>query len=763
MARSQPIEDWLTESGKKYDEHKETLRAQRLAAEIRSLRSPKISDFSKELARYESRSVVQRVLTKDKEAKRKLAELKARQEASEVYSFKPMISPVADKHGSRKDQAKLNEEWVQRREAKLKAERDKKNAIVEPQKLEVSERSRLLAAKINRKQGMSLEDYLICCGKQRQLKLWMRVQDVDEHKPQITHFANSLKRTGDVHERLYSSASNRVSVDDSCVSELLALENSAPARRRHSLSATSSIEFPYSPAITSFAAGLARNGPVEVTLIQKHKMEKEKFEQKIREMEMQERARMTPAINTVSKELAESLPQSSRERLLQGTPTRQTTCRHTDETAYPFKPTINSKSQQLDTEKENIRQRATGIGSEGADRISHWKLRQEKTRAQIERLRHERELKLMSECTFAPKTKHTRDEPQKEIMQGDITERISLWQQHKMEKLAEEQRKKASTELEGCTFHPVVQTKSHVTECHSVYDTLGFEEFMARQNAARKKQQEKASVDRQNHTSRWAARITIPVEFNLSTGKPECATPDHTKLKRASLIKRQKEREREYFSEPTDYIPPSSPARSPSAISTNSDAACRSPHTTLAEPEVYTNLQNGGYYYFIDESGQPYVIPAMGYPAAAAAVEATQEGPAQWLTAYANSFALPPDKSSPEREAREWAAKRQGRALDASAAKQDPPQRHTRGALTNSSSGPPTLQGVPSASTSPSCSFVSLTPPAVGSALHERHSEGTFNHGDNEGRYSPGGSFLLANHTRIVSELQNIPAVSPVF
>ena len=120
-------------------------------------------------------------------------------------------------------------------------------------------------------------------------------EEKSPRNPKITAVAASLKREGPVGDRLHASAKR---------------DQPPPDDAAHS--------HPKSPRA---GAGLRSSqtqtpgAPYEDLLLEKWKENRAKFEAKVQEMEEQERARHHPQINAVSKELAESLPSSSKDRL----------------------------------------------------------------------------------------------------------------------------------------------------------------------------------------------------------------------------------------------------------------------------------------------------------------------------------------------------------------------------------------------------------------------------------------------------------------
>jgi hypothetical protein len=536
------IEDALLDYGRQLEEHKEQMRQQYLRSQEETFH-PNITSRSTTGGEHSRMDVIDRLELLEKERVEKLEQMQKAKEDN--YTHKPVISKMSQDlaTGDRSDIVQVNRTWVDHREHRLNALRDKKieeeleeetfAPRLNPNTYKIVNRMR--QQKKRDDEGVPFEDYLEKKEVERQIQIQKKTeehfQNLISKTPKITQRAAEIVREGSVSDRLY---------EQSFKLNEKRLEYTKQKQMQEQM------EYDFTPKVLT-AGG--REEPVYDHLLKKEEEKRQKKKENMQKLIEREKELHHPKINPVSEEIASRLPDSTRVRLLKKFNTASTT------ESFPFKPEINSKSRQMAVER-------SGSGMNRIDRLYNI---ERKKREKLRQLRTMSEQKELEHCTFQPKTK-TADYHAK-----PFNERSKQWEHKKKQKIARERAVVESKSMQECTFKPNTNAERRLHEMKSepmsplpstpggvgnttgastIEDPLGFDEFVQRHKEARQKK-EQSGKGVFVTGSRWQNRLTVPKEFHLGQKRP------HIRALRKPLSPSQQKRMedmdlQDYYSEDDD-------------------------------------------------------------------------------------------------------------------------------------------------------------------------------------------------------------------
>ncbi|KAL9651284.1 hypothetical protein ABK040_001237 [Willaertia magna] len=216
----------------------------------------------------------------------------------------------------------------------------------------------------------------------------------------------------------------------------------------------------------------------------------------------------SPELNSLSLEIANKLPMSSRERLLSPFNKSNSSC----ESPYSFKPQICKKSVIIDAEKNKF--------ETFEQRVNDMYKRSSKTKKKLENKKKELVDKELEGCTFSPNVSKTITKASNlsSFNGKSIVDRGAVWDKKRKLKIAKEKIELENKELEGCTFSPVLNrpqssrsSPAVSTKDEGIIEPVGFDEFIQRQRIARNRKKEIENVFK--YGDKWKNQITVPKEF----------------------------------------------------------------------------------------------------------------------------------------------------------------------------------------------------------------------------------------------------------
>lgn len=186
--------------------------------------------------------------------------------------------------------------------------------------------------------------------------------------------------------------------------------------------------------------------------------------------------------------------------------------------APTFKPTITKCSERLASRRENDRPRFEDLHHDSFRRAA----------VTTERTLMKRKTELES-CTFSPVIS---SKAAKHSNEADTVTRMTKWKQRRDQRLEDERVKHLEEEAMKCTFTPVTNVKVPQEPQEDVIyggdgHAWGFHDFVDRQNAARRKRSEEDERVAQvfSDGSHWTRNSTVPQNPNISCySTPEAKT-----------------------------------------------------------------------------------------------------------------------------------------------------------------------------------------------------------------------------------------------
>lgn len=412
--------------------------------------------------------------------------------------FKPTISKMSQELEGR-EILEVNKTWVLEKEKKLNELRDEKQKNEDrglQKKPSLNARTLKLVSKMKerRSTGVPIEEYLEQLEQKRQEELVKKtekyISQTNQGTPKISSYAAALVREGPVSTRLFKES-------------LKIREQKTENERRKILEEQHEIALLISPNRRNSAGA-----PVFEELLKRDEQIRLRNQEKMQQLLEKERELHHPKINPVSRVIASNLPNSSKDRLYNGTKLFTRTPRQTDEEhPFSFKPEICAKSRDLAKEK----------GILGPNRIvglmAHEKKKQDNLKS-LKLFYNQRELE---ECTFTPRTRGVAVD----LVPEAFNDRIEKWEKKRKEKVAKEKTTVDRKELESCTFKPNTEKGNGENRYRfepNNEDPLGFDEFVQRQKQAREM---KESVFKGVFSTgeRWRNQVTVPQEFQLGKNR----------------------------------------------------------------------------------------------------------------------------------------------------------------------------------------------------------------------------------------------------
>ena len=281
---------------------------------------------------------------------------------------------------------------------------------------------------------MPFEEYLGKKEMDRQKALMKKTEDhynsMVPAQPRITQRAAEIVREGSVSDRLYEESFK--------LSERkLEIQQQKQMQEQ--------IMYEFQPRINTLDIDRG-DSHVFDHLLKREEQAKMKKQENMEKLLAKEKQLHHPKINPVSEEIASRLPSSSQERLLQTT--KQVRQEH--DPNWTFRPEINKKSKQIESEKSGFIDVQSRI-----DRLyNHEKKKKEK----IRQLRSEFEMKELEECTFVPKMKKA------DIRVAPFEERTTTWEKKRKAKMARERAVIDRKSMQECTFRPSTNAERRLFE-----------------------------------------------------------------------------------------------------------------------------------------------------------------------------------------------------------------------------------------------------------------------------------------------------------
>ncbi|KEG10412.1 hypothetical protein DQ04_03741050 [Trypanosoma grayi] len=513
-----PIHEVLLDKGRLAAEQKEAMRQRAIEEELSELRpAPNVTYASLRNTPRRGEPIENRLLLRAKEAEeRRACEARRREEEmlkemSTIAPFQPNIS----RRGrfatprARKMAAEARADWYRRREQCKEAARTAKilQDLSEVQGTPmINPHSERLAARRREKEGLSgLSGVEAMLERDRiaQMKRWEQhqLEKETEPTPQITLYAATLHRNGDVGERLYAESYEK--------------EERRLRKQRELLVGDVA---PFTPRISPYAAVTPRFHSVEDELMQKHIQSLTLKEEKRHREEEQELRRHQPAINPVSEAIAAKLPETSLERLYRHP--RQTP-RHVDPAAATAAATVaatattmTAPSFQDSSNGDGGASRVASLPESMAEALQSY---EERRLEKLRRLREEQEQRQRAECTFAPVTNGRGP-----TVGGSesVVERNQKWLVRREGRLRELRERKEAEKVRGCSFRPEREaTPMNSSRGESVYGgdgtAWGVQEYLERQEEARRLRREREARLQRRPSSAPRPATTTPREFAL--------------------------------------------------------------------------------------------------------------------------------------------------------------------------------------------------------------------------------------------------------
>lgn len=475
-----PIFERLTHRGLLYEQRREALREKKIHEEVRRCRSvPRISSMGHNIQRD---SAIEVRLANVAEEKRQVAAfneqiLQKREKGILEKWFHPQISAKGKRSSgkAKKEQHKLlHETWEFKRQQRIEELR-KEKIVKELGDLrgmpDIDPRSELLAARRREKEGLAGYTHLEAMLERDRLAKLARWEEQQRNmqtsfnaSPKITAFAATMKRPGDVAERLMAEAAAREERRLDRERQYLAEE------RTQGVHATSR-EF----------------HPEE--LLARHLSAQQRRDDRIRKVHESESRMHIPTINPTSDHLASRMSQSTMQRLT--TPPRART---------PGRSGTPAQSDQArSTTPRSVR--SSGFAEDNS-LFERLQLAEARRKLHIEAAKSEKEAKELEECTFAPATTVNYYPPSGDTQSG-VYERMRQWEQRRQDRIDEQRRREKAEELGDFTFTPKINTSHNVSA--NTEDISGFREFVNRQQSATRNRAGDAVDPRAQN---WDARRT---------------------------------------------------------------------------------------------------------------------------------------------------------------------------------------------------------------------------------------------------------------
>jgi hypothetical protein len=455
-----PIHERLLQRGQLYEQRLEALRERAIHNEVRRCRSvPKISSMGHNIQRD---SAIEVRLANVAEEKKQVGlfniQIMEKRERGIIEKwFHPQISAKGKRStgkAKKEKQKLLHETWEYKRQQRIEELRKEKivKELGDVRGMpDIDPRSELLAARRREKEGMAGYTHLeAMLERDRLAKLarWEEQQRAAQAatiaSPKITTFAATMRRSGDVADRLMAEAAARE--ERRLERERLYLEE-----ERGGQGGTPGREF----------------RPDE--LLARHQLAVQRRDERIRQVHANESRMHNPTINPTSDHLASRMSQSTMERLT--TPPRSRT------------PGRSEQQQPRSTTPRSVRG-----GGEDSNLFERLQLAEARRKLHIEAAKSEKEAKELEACTFAPATTVNYYPPAQADTPRGVYERMKQWDQRRQDRIDEQRKRGAAEELDGYTFAPRINAAQNSN--FSTDNISGFQDFVTRQQSAARQRPE---------------------------------------------------------------------------------------------------------------------------------------------------------------------------------------------------------------------------------------------------------------------------------
>jgi len=376
----------------------------------------------------------------------------------------------------------------------------------------IGARSKKLAQKT--RGDAAIEDSLLQRAADSKAKKQERAEQMDmeecPHQPKITSYAAGLAREGPVSERLYAKSFEYRAKKEEQQQQQMR-EIQEMARRTPRLTNSAELEYVHSPRYTD-SGGV----PIEIDL-QRREQERQSRIQEAAEMREREEALLHyPKINTMSDLIANQLPEDSIERLLK--PKKEYVYEEPVDTNLTFHPQLNARSVAINAKKV-ARGEVVDVG-----RNEFLYQKDEENKLKLEQARKAAEDKELEECTFQPRINRNSAAMAPSSTHSVVT-RTAQWQKQRMARLRQQREEIEMKEKESCTFQPSIgsykgkakpRKPRPATSAGSVTERAeGIEQHIARQAKARKQREDVEKIPHATGT-KWTNTVTEPKEFTFS-------------------------------------------------------------------------------------------------------------------------------------------------------------------------------------------------------------------------------------------------------
>ena len=452
------VEDWLLDVGEGYKEHLARLRAERVRQELMLIQDkPTITTHAKGLSRG-GRPVEERLLQEHEDRQSKWRRQVGREAGDPECTHQPSINDYSHSRRPRYGDDPNGVGKEQRLERLRSQQRDEEGREVTARPV-IDDHSRRIAAK--RTQGLPVEEHLILTDRQHKQEMFERHEAASTKglhpQPTITRRAASLKRDGDVSERLYS-----MRLGGSLSSVLQNFTSSTPLdlsqQRAHkglasALHARGEAET-FRPKINARSSASPARSPrsderVEERLYRQYVELQKAKEEREKDAAAASQAASSARHTSKNSELIYSLRELDKD---------------TEARLYSKQNSRRGVAQAPPTPSKTITDAAFRA------RLEDWEDMKQHRATETQRRKDELEKARMKECTFDPakspamrrmrRSSVCRAGTAQAVPDGSLVDRNSSWAARREAKLSRQTKQKEMTEQEGCSFVPYINKVS---------------------------------------------------------------------------------------------------------------------------------------------------------------------------------------------------------------------------------------------------------------------------------------------------------------
>lgn len=350
---------------------------------------------------------------------------------------------------------------------------------------------------------LKIEDTLLKKGNQYKERIAAKPASEEcTHTPAITTYASAIEREGDVGSRLYSKAFEYKAKRAEEVERQMA-EIEAMANQPRQPRRIA----PYS--YEALAEPDIRTLPIELDLQRREAERQQMRDLYLMEREEEESLMHYPRINAMSDLIAQQLPEDSVSRLLKPK-TVWVAPPEDDDPELTFKPRVNTRSVAINAEK-------LARGEVGSDRNEYLYQKDEENKYRMEQARKRALDKEMEECTFQPNI--NRNSQNTASSSHSVVARTLQWQKNRNARMRQEREQQEKKEMEDCTFKPNISSykpkKAAAKKKKKTEDYYGVDAHLSRQAEARKLKEDAATIPHSTGDA-WTNELTKPEEFKFN-------------------------------------------------------------------------------------------------------------------------------------------------------------------------------------------------------------------------------------------------------